>query len=81
MWKGKGYSVWGFTKEIGRAKATRTAKRQNSHGWGRANTNTNQSSAVPDHRMENTRVKQVRRKKMQEIKGKGRRMANKKQCP
>lgn len=47
---------------------------------GTANTNANRSSAVTDHRMENTRVKHVR-KKMLEIKGKGRRMANKKQRP
>lgn len=33
--------VWGFNNEIGLvAKATRTAKRQNSHGQGRVNMNT-----------------------------------------
>lgn len=47
----------------------------------RSRANTNRSSAVTDHRTENTRVKQVRKKNLQEIKGKGRRMANKKQCP
>lgn len=47
----------------------------------RGRANTNRSSAVTDHRTENTRVKQVREKNSQEIKGKGRRMANKKQRP
>lgn len=47
---------------IGRRQAVpslyKTAKRQYPHGKGRANTN--QSSAVTNHRTENTRVKQVR---------------------